>query len=329
MSTEPGRARGAWLRGRLFWTAVLVLICLGGAGLAAAVDRPQTDEFRPELFLAADELGAPWLATMVDQLALMEPVATDLSAAALELLVDLTTVEPDAVEASIASGDAALLTLTVANDELELARAAVPADLETWRMGDASRNLLDAIDAAIAAVRHADDDWRAVVAAAETGRQMLVDLVGHDELVLDALSAASQSSWQVALGQLDEAAASLDAAVGAGRQLAAGAATPVLDGHAADLRAYDTALADLYRLILETGSTTSPEVDAARAAVDAAQLPLPTARATLAGIVTETAGPPLAAGLAALDEVRGAISDALEHAAGPTPAAEQPTGDEP
>ena len=331
MSTEPGRAAGgaAWLRARLFWTAVLVLICLGGAGLAAAVDRPQTDEYRPELSAAADELAAPWLATMVDQLSVMEPLAADLSAAALDLLVDLSTVDLDAIDETLAAGDAALLALTVANDELLATRAAVPAGLDSWRMGDNNRRLLETIDTAIAEVQDADDDWRAVLVTVEAARQMLVDFTGHDELVLEAVSAGSQARWQVASDLLADATARLDSAVAAGEQLAGGGETPALDALAADLRAYDTALAGLYGLILETGSASGPEVDAARAAVDDAQVPLPTTRATLAGIIAETVGPPLAAGLTALQEVRGAISNALEHAAGPTPEAEQAPEDEP
>ena len=57
--------------------ALLVLIALGGAGLAVAVDRPQNSAQRPELSWRADQQAAPW----IEQLsAALEPVDEDISA---------------------------------------------------------------------------------------------------------------------------------------------------------------------------------------------------------------------------------------------------------
>src|SRR4051794_17098458 len=55
------------VRRRVTLTAVLVLIALGGAGLATAADKPATDRARPELTAHQDQLAMPWLEGMSSQ----------------------------------------------------------------------------------------------------------------------------------------------------------------------------------------------------------------------------------------------------------------------
>ena len=49
-------------RSRYIATILLVLVALGGAGLAVAADRQQNATDRPEVTWAADNAAKPWLA---------------------------------------------------------------------------------------------------------------------------------------------------------------------------------------------------------------------------------------------------------------------------
>src|SRR3990170_3858634 len=77
MSMAPTRS----LQLHMWWTAVLVLTALGGAGLAVAADRQQNPVQRRELTRAADGRAQPWIDALAAQLEQLHGHGTDLSTA--------------------------------------------------------------------------------------------------------------------------------------------------------------------------------------------------------------------------------------------------------
>lgn len=161
---------------------MLVLIALGGAGLAAAADRAPTDEARPELTWRAEQAIEPWIRSLAGPLVALDEEAGRLSTAGRDALVGLAAPDPAAMELALSQGNASSERLSglVADlaDRRDLQREAIP----DWTLAERSRRLLAAIDAAHAAGRTLPDKWSGLAAAAATADAPAVaDLLGDIE----------------------------------------------------------------------------------------------------------------------------------------------------
>src|SRR5689334_8036385 len=94
-------------RHRLIATTLLVLIALGGAGLAVAADREQDPTGRPEVTWAADHAAQPYITALASDLSAMTTDASDLSKAGRDTLGNLQSLDVESVRAAIEDGDAA------------------------------------------------------------------------------------------------------------------------------------------------------------------------------------------------------------------------------
>ncbi len=303
-----------WLRRRLLWTTVLVLVALGGAGLASAVDRPHTQAARPELGYVTDERAAPWLAEMLAQLEELEDEVVELAAAARRVFVGVSALRPAEVAAGVVSGDEISEGLGNVLGPLAATRAMPPAGVETWRLGEAQRQRLARIDTAIAEASDLPGVWRAMAEQTGPAMELITALRDHDEAAAAALAAGRGGEWERAVGQLEQAQPHLDAAAAARDELLSIRTAPMLDELIAGHRAHDEALLALYRHLADTGSLDDPEAAELRRQVEQARMPLPTPTATLQAVVAEAAGQSLSQRLAAIEEARGSITAALDAA---------------
>jgi hypothetical protein len=301
------------LRLHLWWTSVLVLAALGGAGLAVAADRPGNPVQRPELTYRADQAVQPWIDHLAGDLDLVHGEGTQLSTDGRDVLGTLSSLDLDGANAALGRGaetSARIATMTAGlHDTVTRAHAAV----DYWRLSPLWADVFDQIDAAIAAADQLPTEWTAL---SNTGRTVVgvVDaLNAHDQSVFEATTAGREGRWADAIALLNGAAADALAIAQAARdQLAATAPVETLDDLMGRLRAYDAALLGLYQYLATGGSRSGAQFDALKAQVDTTQAALPADTGALVVIVGEAAGLPIADQLLAMETVHGKINDALQ-----------------
>jgi len=301
----------ARLRRRLFWTAVLMLVALGGAGLASAADRPATDDLRPELYARADLRAAPWLAGMLAQLHAVDDGVSDLAHAARDVLASLQRLDPGQLTALLAGGDTAASDLEVAVMQLGGMRDDPPAGLDQARLSMLNRELLGGVDRALAATLPLDTTWRELSGTARDLATLVDSVFRHESLVFAATSAAREVRWTAALDLLDEGRTALALASGVRDRLA----EPNRDGTIDDLldryAAYSDALTELYTELRDGAALDSPSVTNLLAAVDTAQQALPDDTDALRVAVSELGGATLAEAVLALERARGVMAQVV------------------
>src|SRR5215213_9744641 len=99
--TDSAPAR---LRNRVTATAAIVLIAIGGAGLATSADRPATDAGRPELSAHGDQLAASWIQAMDSQSHAVADRVDAVSQHGRDLLAQLSSLDPTRIADGLAAG---------------------------------------------------------------------------------------------------------------------------------------------------------------------------------------------------------------------------------
>ena len=301
-----------------------MLIALGGAGLAVAVDRPQNSAQRPELSWRGDQEAAPW----IEQLsATLEPVDEDISTLsehAQGVLGSITSLELEKVETALGDGDAAATRVEEAGAALTAQRDEALANLQEWRLGDNSRAAIDALGRAADEVQGAPASWQSVANQARLVVGLIRDLRQHDDLVFQATTAGRESRWGEAVRLLGEADAALASAQTARDDIAANGEVTTLDDLLARYAEYDAALTELYTYVRDTGTLQGPDFDAREQRVEQAQQALPKENSVMTVIAAEAAAEAITNGLVAIEEVRGAILDAQDAVLGPQEPTSEP-----
>ena len=154
------------LRLRLWWTAMLVLVALGGAGLAVAADRPHNPLERPELTWAADRAAEPHLQQLGQELQAADEHVQSLSDHGRQVLGRLTALDVAAVDAALVAGDAAALALIDSNAEVAAVRTRADQAIDEWRLGPDTRAQTEALDSAATSVGIVPDYWQRLAAEA-------------------------------------------------------------------------------------------------------------------------------------------------------------------
>jgi len=301
---------------RFLHAAVLVLIALGGAGLAAAADRQHNPIQRPELTRRADGALRPVVDQMAIELSTAEDALSELSLDGRNVLGRLQVLDLLATEEAIAEGEVPAAAVAQAGDRLRTLVADAAGIVEPWRLGQATVAQLEAVERASLAAVAVDDDWVGLAAHARRVAGLVGMLREHDDRVFDATSAGRQAEWDNALGLLDQARSEIVDATMARDELAASGNVATLDDLLSRYRAYDAALVALYEHMRDGGQQSGPEFEVLEEQVAQAQAALPADDAVLSVVVGETAGPVIAAGLVALDEAHGRVNAALELVSG-------------
>jgi hypothetical protein len=296
---------------RLWWTALLVLIALGGAGLAVAADRPQSPLQRPELTWRADRAAQPWIQALADELTLVDRDIVELSRHGRQVLSQLQALDLEPMRAAQAAGDEVSGGLTVILERLSDVRQNALLALDVSRLGPPTRNAVVLLSGATVSAQRVPAHWRDL--ATDGGRVAgLVDaLLRHDGLVFRATTAGRQAQWDDALEFMSRAADPLGDATEVRDALADAAKVVTLDDLIGRYRTHDEALVALYTYIRETGRQAGQQFDTLQRAVTQAKQALPTDTRTMSVIVSEAAGPSLTEALVAIEAAHGDILDAL------------------
>ncbi|MEP7360862.1 MAG: hypothetical protein ABI744_04710 [Chloroflexota bacterium] len=306
---EPPRT----LRLQLWWTLVLVLAALGGAGLAVGADRPGNPVQRPELTYRADTAAQPWIDLMTADLDTVQAGAADLASAGRNVLGSLQALDRAGAASALAAGDqtsAAIATLAIGLRDTE---NRAHASVDRWRLGPAIVGLFDQIDTAIAATEDLSTEWNALATTGHYVISVLEGLDGHDQATFQATQAGRDSRFTDALALLNDSVAQALLSVGTARdQLALTGDVSTLDDLVARDRVYDAALVALYQYLADGGAQATDQFTALTNAVSQAQAALPADNGVLIVIVGETCGLPIADELLAMDKSHGVINDALE-----------------
>lgn len=302
---------------------LLVVIAVGGAGLAVAVDRPHNSTQRPELSWRTDQQAGPWIDRLSAALGPLDADIAALSEQAQEILTSITSLELDSVEDALRAGDEATRRIEVAAAELAADRDEAMAALDEWRLGDNTRAALLSLSAAADATQGVPAIWRPLANQAQLVVGLIRDLRDHDDLVVQATSAGRESRWSAALQFLSQAEGRLSSARTARDAIAGQGEVTTLDDVLARYAEYDTALVDLYTYTRDTGNLSGPDFDARQGRVEEAQAELPQ-QGVMRVIAAETAAQAVAQGLVDIEGARGAILDAQEAVLGPPEATSEP-----
>src|SRR3954468_3188305 len=130
-------------RSRFVTTALLVLIALGGAGLAVAADRRQTPNQRPEITRSADHAAQPYLGNLARDLSRLSNNASDLAKSGRDLLGNLQSLNLDATRAALSAGDDSSSAINGALSGLNADRAAAASGIDRSRLGPDTAAELD------------------------------------------------------------------------------------------------------------------------------------------------------------------------------------------
>ncbi len=313
VSASAGDGPPRTLRLHLWWTMVLVLAALGGAGLAVAADRPGNPVQRPELTYRADTAAQPWIDHMAADLDSANQDATELSNSGFNVLGSLQALDRDGATSALRAGDQVAADMANLATGLRDTESRAHASIDRWRLGPQTVGLFDSIDAAIASAEDLSTEWDGLAATGRAVVSVLEGFDGHDQAVIQATNAGRDGHWSDALALLNGAATDGLSIVGAARdQLAQSGTVDTLDDLLARERAYDAALVALYQYFADGGAQSGAQFDALKAAVDQAQAALPADNGALVVIVGETSGTPIADQLLAMDTAHGVINDALQ-----------------
>jgi len=296
---------------RLWWTALLVLIALGGAGLAVAADRPQNPLQRPELTWRADRAAQPWIQALTDELTIVDRDVVEISRHGRQVLSQLQALDLEPMRSAQAAGDEIIGGLTVMLEHLSDVRQNALVALDVSRLGPSTRTAVELLSSATVTAQQVPAHWRDL--ATDGGRVAgLIDaLLRHDGLVFRATTAGRQAQWDDALEFMSQAADPLRNATEVRDALADGGDVATLDDLIGRYRTYDEALVALYTYIRETGRQAGERFDTLQRAVERAQQALPTDSRTMSVIVSEAAGPSLTEALVAIEAAHGDILEAL------------------
>ena len=301
------------LRLHLWWTMVLVLAALGGAGLAVAADRPGNPVQRPELTYRADNAAQPWIDQLAGDLGAVHDGGADLSTAGRDVLGSLSSLDLDGANAALARGDETAAGIAALNAGLHDTVARAQESVDRWRLGPLTAGVFDRIDAAITAADQLPADWAALAATGRTVVGLVAALNAHDQAVFQATSFGRDSRFTDALALLNGAAAdALAITAGARDQIAAATPVETLDDLLGRERAYDAALIELYQYLAGGGAQSGDQFNALKSLVDATQAALPSDNGALIVVVGEAAGLPIADQLLAMETVHGTVNDALQ-----------------
>jgi hypothetical protein len=303
------RARS--LRLRLWWTTLLVLIALGGAGLAVAADRPQNPVQRPELTWRADHAAEPWIKAVADELRSVEADVTDLSEEGRAVLGELQALDLERMRASITAGDTTSTDMEAAIQRLQGVHNDALAEIDEWRLGPATSAVLEQLNTALASANLVSGYWHGLTTEANRVAGLVDAFLRHDGLVFRATTAGRQSNWDDALAFLDQATGPLTQAASVRDALAPTVDVSTLDDLIDRYRAYDGALTAVYTYLRDGGRQQGLEFDSLQAAVDQAQAALPGDTTAMSVIVSDAAGPSVTDALVAIESAHGDILAAL------------------
>ncbi|HEV7605339.1 MAG TPA: hypothetical protein VGO15_10260 [Candidatus Limnocylindrales bacterium] len=316
-----GRLRG--LRpflGGLAWLAIVVVIALGAAGIAGAMDHPPGSAGRAELTAVGDAEVGSLLDAAESKLSALADQVDALGAQARGALAALNGSDPTAGEAAIQRGDLLAADVVARTEVLRRELAAVPFVGRPDAGLDVSASVIArhaALVAALDATDGLDLAWAKLTAGSVAATKLSALLAEHDRLAGVAADLGVHARYADAIGMLDQAKAQIVAARILRDQLVATVDVSVIDDWLGRNEAYDAALRTLYREVSRIGRTVSPAARAAVKAEAAARARLPADRRGLVVIMADIGRGGMNRAVITIEEARGKLVDALDAGSAP------------
>ena len=158
------KRRLGWLLGALAWTAIVLVIALGGAGLVVGLDHPPGSAGRPDVTASGDAVVVPMLDAAESDLGDLADQVQALGTQARGALAALNGADPAVSDAAIAEGDRLVRDVVARTAAIRRALASVPY-IGTPEAGlFVSDSVVERHDALVAAL-DATDGLDAVVVA--------------------------------------------------------------------------------------------------------------------------------------------------------------------
>ncbi len=306
----------------LAWFAIAIVVALGGAGMASALNHAPATGSRPELTWAGDQQAASALDAAAARLQALSDAVDALGTSSKQALVSFVAGNTDALTATLATGTTQLATVATASGDLKAALAAVPytgAD-GGLHVSAATIARYQQLAATIALTSNLEDDWNVLSARAMAASVLPALLAKHDQQAAAAAKQGEAARYQQAIALLDAPVATLAQAANLRDSLAENAdvttLTAWIDRHAA----YDTALRNLYTAMLAAKGKVTKDLRNAFAAEEAAKAALPTDNKALVVIMGDIARGGLNQSVIDIEVARGALAAAIEAQPSASPA---------
>jgi hypothetical protein len=310
--TAPGVLRALLVR--LAWLAVAMLIAFGAAGAVAAMQHPPGTPSRAELTWSGDQAAEPALDAVVAELQVLADKVDTLAATARRSLATVGGGDLGALRELIGEGTTELAMVDVQARQVETALDAVPplgSDPELV-VADDVRHRYDELAATTGLTAGLEADWSAFTGRALDAASLTGLLARHDQETAAATQQGAAADYKAALALLDTSDATIAEARTLAERLAGTADVSTLTTWLDRNAAYDVAVRDLYRSLLDAGGRVTGKVRAAIEAEKTARANLPADTRGLKVIMAEVARGGLNQALISIEQVRGSLAAALE-----------------
>jgi hypothetical protein len=299
------------------WLVVAILVALGGAGVATAMNRIPGTAGRPELTYAGDRVAGPALDDATARLQALSDAVDGLGTSARSALTDLVGADAAALSTTIDAGTAQLAQVQAARDALAASLAQVPYASEGGSTADlhlsaATKDRYAALLKTPALTTRLEGDWALLSARALAASSIPTLLAKHDAETAAAAAQGSAAHYRQAIALLDAPTATL-AKVGLARDgLAKSADVSTLTSWIDRNAAYDAALRNLYSSLLDAKGRVTDAVRAAFAGEQAARAQLPKDTRAIVVIMSDIAQGGLNQAVIDIEVARGALGAALD-----------------
>jgi hypothetical protein len=311
------------------WLGAVLVIALGAAGIVTGMDSQPAGGARPELTVRGDAMVTPVLdAAEADLVVLADDVAA-LGIEARGALAALNGTDLETVEEAVVAGDElvdAIRTRAQAVREALDATPLIGTPEAGYTVSDAVRDRHARLVAAVATTSDLDAAWARLTTGSLAASRLSARLTAHDEAVLAAAEQGRNADYDQAVATLDDADAAIAEARTLRDRLAATVDVTTLDAWLDRNADYDAALRGLYLALQDVGGRVTDDVRAAIDAERAAKDRLPPDGRGMILIMAEIGRGGMNSAVIAIEEARGALSEALADAAASPSPDDTPTG---
>ena len=262
---------------RLAWLAVAVLIAFGAAGVVAAMQHTPGTPSRAELTWAGDQAAEPALEAAGTQLQVLADDVDTLAATARQALSTVVTGDLGSLQDQIVKGTTELAIVDVQARQVQAALDTMPPMGSDPQLvvGDDVRRRFDGLAATAGLTAGLEADWAAFTGRAVDAANLTGLLTRHDQETADATRQGSAAHYQAALALLDKSDATIAEARALAERLGRAADVSTLTAWLDRNAAYDAAVRNLYRSMIDARGRVTPGVRAALAAEKEARASLP------------------------------------------------------
>jgi hypothetical protein len=303
------RAVGRFVRA-LAWLVVAVGLALGAGGVVVAADRPPGDATRPELTARADRAVAARLDELRDEIDAIDRDVESLGATGRAALVELADRDVDGLLDRLEVGDAIVDRITTAAAQVRRVLRDLPYPAESPRIGERTRQRIETMERLVDGTAPLRESWSALVARSQPAAQLIGLLQEHDVHTVAAARFGTEERYADALAELEESFVALERAQEVRDDLA-----PTVDVSTLDLwldrsRVYDSALQELYQILVESEGVFTEEARDAFENVQRVQRLLPPDTRALVVIMADIAQGGLNQSVIAIETARGTVASA-------------------